>query len=275
MAHREYEDLLTLASLDALGASDKRALDEHLATCSECRSELAELRDAAALLAHAVPPAEPGPEIRGRILEKVRNEMRSGDFAKSSPVLPFKAREVSRPWVNLMRLAAAIAFCALLIGVVVLWQRDVRSRREIARLSKELSQQQEDLTRNRDTLARQRAALEMLNAPGMKRIELAGTQAAKTAHATLVYDRETGRAMLLTNGLPATPSGMAYEVWFIPKGKSPMPGKTFTVDANGHAMMSDQIPPEARDDAIIAVTMEPGSGSASPTGAMYLSSPAL
>lgn len=274
MAHREYENMLTLEALNALDASEKRALDEHLTTCSACRGELTELRDAAALLVHTVPQAEPRPEVRARILDEARKES-TVERAQTSSVLQFKTREAASTWTNLLRLAAVIAFGALLIGVVIFWQRDVRSRREIARLSRELRQQQEDLTRNRETLARQRAALEMLNAPGMKRIELAGTETAKTARATLVYDRDTGRAMLLTNGLPLTPSGMAYEVWFIPKGKSPMPGKTFTVDADGHAMMADQIPPEARDNAIIAVTMEPKSGSSSPTGAMYLSSPAL
>ena len=53
MNHQEYQDLLALHALDALDASDARALDEHLATCEQCRHELDELRNAAGLLAHA------------------------------------------------------------------------------------------------------------------------------------------------------------------------------------------------------------------------------
>ena len=271
MEHREYEELITLDALDALDAAGKRKLDEHLETCSACRVELIELRDAAGLLAHASTPAEPSAEVRARILDAARSERQP---QKSSTVVQFKARPAASVWPNLLRLAAAIAFVALLIGVIALWQRDARSRQEIARLSRQFNQQSEELTRDREALARQREAIALMNSPGMKKMELAGTQTAQTARATFVYDRETGRAMLMTNGLPAAPAGMAYEVWFIPKGHSPMPGKTFKVDAAGHAMMMDQMPAEAMESAVIAVTLEPEKGSASPTGPIYLASAA-
>jgi anti-sigma-K factor RskA len=277
MEHQEYQELLTLHALGALDASDRLKVEDHLQGCSDCRSELIQLRDTTALLAHAAPPAEPSTEVRTRILDEVRREPRRGQTASetSASVVPFRARTETSAWRNMLRLAAAIAFVALLIGVIVLWLRDVRTRRELARLSQQLEQQNGELARNREALAHQREALDLLNSPGMKKMELAGTQTAKTARGTFVYDRSTGRAMLLTAGLPAAPPGMAYEVWFIPKGHSPMPGKTFNVDAGGQAMMMDQVPPEARENAVIAITLEPKSGSASPTGAIYLSSPAL
>jgi uncharacterized protein YjiS (DUF1127 family) len=173
-----------------------------------------------------------------------------------------------------VRLAAAIAFVALLIGMIVLWQRDARSRQELARLSQQVTQQNEELARDREAMARQREAIALMNSPGMKKMELAGTQTAKNARATFVYDQSSGRAMIMTDGLPMAPAGMAYEVWFIPKGHAPMPGTTFTVDTAGHAMMMDQMPPEAREGAVVAITLEPKGGSSSPTGAIYLSSPA-
>jgi anti-sigma-K factor RskA len=276
MEHQEYQELLTLHALGALDASDRRVVEDHLQGCSDCRSELIELRDSAALLAHAAPPAEPSADVRARILDQVRREPRVQPVGETSAsVVPFRARPETSTWRNALRLAAAIALVALLIGVVVLWQRDVRTRQELARLSQQLEQQNSELARNREDLAHQREAFELLNSPGMKKMELAGTQTANTARGTFVYDRSTGRGMLLTAGLPAAPAGMAYEVWFIPKGHSPMPGKTFNVDAGGQAMMMDQVPPEARDNAVIAITLEPKSGSASPTGPIYLSSPAL
>ena len=273
MAHQEYENLLTLQALDGLEPAEERRLAAHLDTCSECRGELTELRDAAGLLAHAAPPQEPGAEVRARILDAVRNERKSTTAA--SPVVPFKPRSRATGWPVMLRLAAAVVFGALLLGLFVLWQRDIRSRREIERLSRELNQQKADLDRNREALARQQAVLELLNSPGMKRMELNGTPQAQTARATFVYDHDSGRGMIMTRGLPVAPPGMAYELWFIPKGKAPMPGKTFTVDASGHAMMPDQIPSEARDSMIIAVTLEPKGGSAAPTGPLYLASPAL
>lgn len=276
MEHQEYQELLALYALDALDASEVRALETHLSTCATCGAELVELREAAALLAHASTPAEPRAEVRERILEGARNAFQGGQpvAGTSAKVVPLRPNTVARLWPNVLRLAAAVAFVALLTGVIVFWRRDVRSRREIAQLSHQINTQQHELLRDRDVLARQREALTLLNAPGMKKMDLAGTQTAKNARATFVFDRETGRSVLMTEGLPAPPADMAYEVWFIPKGHSPMPGKMFTVDSAGHAMISDHVPMEARENAVIAITLEPKRGSAAPTGAIYLSSPA-
>ena len=274
MEHQEYQELLALYALDALDASEARALEAHLNTCAACSAELAGVREAAALLAHASTPAEPRAEVRERILKDARNESPGPQpvartFAKMVPLRP---SAVATRWPNVLRLAAALAFVALLIGVIVFWRRDVRSRREMAQLSRQINTQQRELLRDREVLARQHEALALLSSPGMNKMELAGTQTAKNARATFVFDRETGRSVLLTEGLPAPPADMAYEVWFIPKGHSPMPGKMFTVDAAGHAMISDHVPTEARENTVIAITLEPKRGSAVPTGAIYLSS---
>jgi len=274
MEHQEYQELLALYALDALDASEARALEAHLNTCAACSAELAGVREAAALLAHASTPAEPRAEVRERILKDARNESPGPQpvartFAKMVPLRP---SAVATRWPNVLRLAAALAFVALLIGVIVFWRRDVRSRREMAQLSRQINTQQRELLRDREVLARQREALALLSSPGMNKMELAGTQTAKNARATFVFDRETGRSVLLTEGLPAPPADMAYEVWFIPKGHSPMPGKMFSVDAAGHAMISDHVPTEARENTVIAITLEPKRGSAVPTGATYLSS---
>ena len=265
MEHREFQDLLALHAVDALDASDRGRVEEHLASCAACRAELTELREAAGLLAHASPAAEPSAAVRTRILDQVRKEKELG--AVSSRVIPFQTRSASGLWPNALRIAAAIAFVALLIGVAVLWRREASSQQEIARLSQQLDQQNQELAHNREALA-------LINAAGAKKMELAGSQTAQAARGTFIYDQATGRAVVMTNGLPAVPAGMAYEVWFIPKGHSPMPGKTFRVDASGHAMTMDQMPVEAMQGAVIAITLEPEKGSASPTGAIYLSSSA-
>lgn len=276
MEHREYQELLALHALDALDASEARSLTEHLSACAECRAELDEMRDAAALLAHASTPAAPRDEVRERILKDVRAESRKRQTPAETVgrVIPLRPHPARTVWPNVLRLAAAIAFVALLVGVIVFWRRDVRSRREIAQLSRQLNTQQHELLRDRDMLARQREALALLNSPEAKKMALAGTETAQNARAMFVYDQKSGRGMLMTEGLPAAPADMAYEVWFIPKGHSPMPGKMFTVDAAGHAMISDHVPMEARENAVIAITLEPKRGSAVPTGAIYLSSPA-
>ena len=98
--------------------------------------------------------------------------------------------------------------------------------------------------------------------------KLAGTNMAPGAHATLAFDKN-GRAMLMTNGLPAAPAGMAYQLWFIKDNKK-MPGKVFNPDAAGNGMFEDQIPAGAREAAVYAVTLEPKTGVPVPTGSIYL-----
>ena len=90
------------------------------------------------------------------------------------------------------------------------------------------------------------------------------------ANAKLAYDK-SGHAMLMTKGLPAAPSGKAYQLWYFVGGK-PMPGKVFKTDPAGNGMVQDQMPPVALDATAFAITMEPEGGAQAPTGAIYLKS---
>jgi len=249
MNHTDYQELLSAYALDAIDPGDGQALAEHLVTCAECRDELIALREAGSFLAHASPAAAPGDHVRAQILNKVRAEAVRGQPAQVVQ-MPQRSKTV---WPNLLRIAAAIAFFALLAAVVVLWR---------------------ERQRDRDLMARQREALTLLNSNAATMIQLSGTPTAPGARATLVFDKESGRAVLMTAGLPTPATDKAYEVWFIPKGRSPMPGKVFSVDSSGHAMITDQMPSEAMNGAVIAITVEPKNGSAAPTGAIYLASPA-
>ena len=272
MEHQEYQELLASQALDALDASQAGDLTEHLRECAECRAELAESRDAAALLAYAATPTDPGPQVRARILEEIqKHPRRLAD--SSSPVIPLNP-PTRTIWPIVLRLAAGLAFVALLIGLVVLWRRDSAARKELVRLSNQVNRQQRELQAERSKLTRQNEALSLLNSQDTKKVHLAGTQTAQNARAVFVFDQKSGRGMLIAEGLPTAPPDKAYEVWFIPKGHSPIAGKVFTVDATGSSFVADNIPAEARESAVIAITLEPKGGSAAPTGAIYLASPA-
>lgn len=272
--HQQYQELLALHALDALDAAEARSLEAHLATCAECRAALVEWRDATGLLAHASTPAAPSDELRGRILAAVGTESRQPQTETPAKVLPMPiAPRRSNLWANVFRIAAAVAIVGLLAGVIVMWRRDVLSRRELVRITREKTKAENLLAREREARAKERDALAMLNSRDTKKMELAGTQTAQNARGTFVYDPKTGHGMLMTEGLPVTPADKQYEVWFIPKGHTPMPGKMFTVDASGRAMVAGEIPLEARTSAVIAITLEPKKGSAAPTGAIYISSP--
>jgi Anti-sigma-K factor rskA, C-terminal/Putative zinc-finger len=272
MAHQEYRELLEPYALDALNGIEVRQLEEHLSGCDECRAVLVELRDTAGLMALSSTPIAPRDDLRERILSAARAEARPS--RTSAKVIPITKRPAVQSRSYFLRIAAILVLAFLSIGLMVMWQRNASLKRELARLAGETNLQQRELEREREARRRDQEALALLGARDAKTMQLAGTQTAQTARAMFVFDQKSGRAVLMTEGLPATPTAKAYEVWFIPKGHAPMPGKVFTVDSTGHAMLMDQMPPEAMQNAIIAITLEPEKGSSTPTGAIYLSSPA-
>lgn len=287
--------MLAAHALGALEGAEARELTVHLEGCAECRAEASEWLETAAALAYAAPLAEPPAELRSRILESIhaegvqsvprsalkRDNGKAANIAVESSqaesnVVPFvkPARRRSLIVSEPIALAASLAFVALVISLIVLWNRHNTTQQEMTRLSDRLNQAQGELAREREQIAHQREAIELITNPDARMETLAGTENALSAHAKFVFDRKTGRAMLMADNLPQAPAGKAYQLWFIAEGKPPMPGQVFTPDASGHAEMRDEVPAEGRSATIFAVTLEPSNGVPSPTGPKYLLSAA-
>jgi anti-sigma-K factor RskA len=113
MADDALHELTAAYALDALDAGEQRAYEEHLATCEQCREELAGFHETAGALALAVEPASPPPALRGRILDAARAERRN--------VVPLRPR-----WAYPVAAVAAAAACAA-IGLGV-WAAELSSR---------------------------------------------------------------------------------------------------------------------------------------------------
>lgn len=242
MVHDDYKEMIPARALSALDAAEERALNEHLENCSECRKELEDWQATAAALSLASDPAEPSPQVRERILSEVRKDL-------TADVIPFKSaprRNVWSSFGSLGAIAAVVLLTALVIGLAVLWRQNQRLRRD-------------------------REFVELVNTPGARVRELRGTDPGLSATAKLAYDRN-GRAILMATNLPNVPQGKAYQLWFIVGTKPPVPGKTFVPDSGGNAVLKDQMPHDAIEANVFAITIEPASGSSAPTSPIYLSS---
>jgi hypothetical protein len=273
MTHENYKELLAASALTALDAADARALNTHLESCSNCRSEMIELNYTAALLALEAEPLEPPADVREQIFARLRREDRAAASAsqrvvpdaarREANVRPFErpARNLWSSFGSLGAIAATVVFLGLIIGLVILWQKNRSTQNELARLNEEIQQLQ-------TLIAREHKMGELLTAPDGHMAKLTGTSVAPGAQAMLAYDK-TGHAMLMAKGLPSAPEGMAYQLWYIKDNKK-MPGKVFTTDASGSGMVEDQIPAVARDAAVFAITLEPKAGVQVPTGSIYL-----
>jgi Anti-sigma-K factor rskA/Putative zinc-finger len=270
VAHEDYKEMLAAHALTALDDRDARALEEHLAVCSECRFELDHWEETAASLAFSAEarPLEPSSKVRNHILETVKADgavEKAEERRGISNITEFNRRKV-RFWTPAQvwsGIAAGLVFVVLSISLFFLWQQNRAAREELARLSEQVREMQEQL-------AQQQKLVEIVSTPGTRMAELDGTDVMPGASAMLAVDKN-GRAILMAKGLPRPPEGKAYQLWFI-MGDRPMPGKVFVTDASGDGMLDSQVPAEALKAPVFAVTLEPAPGVDKPTGPMYLKS---
>jgi len=247
MVHDDYKEMIPARALSALDTAEERKLDEHLENCVECRKELEDWQATAAALSLASDPAEPSPQVRERILSEVRK-----DRPSTPEVIPFRSapRNFWSSFGSLGGIAAVVLVAALIVGVIILW----RQNRAI-----------------QERLARANEFIELVNTPGARVTELRGVDPGQTATAKLAYDRN-GRALLMASKLPNVPQGKAYQLWFIVGNKPPVPGKTFVPDSGGNAVLKDEMPRDAVDASIFAITVEAAGGVSAPTSPIYLRS---
>src|SRR5215510_195712 len=246
MVHEDYKEMIPARALSALDAAEAQALNEHLENCAECRKELDEWQATAAALALDANPAEPSPQVRERILDEVRKDLSEPE------VVPFRStsRNLWSSFGSLGAMAAVVLFTALIVGLGVLWRQNNAIRTE---------------------LEQSREFVQLVTSPGARVRELKGVGG---ANATVAYDTN-GQAMLVADRLPGVPQGKAYQLWFIVGNRPPMPGKTFAPDSSGKGVLKEQMPPEALDSPVFAVTVEPVEGSTAPTSPIYLRSSAV
>jgi anti-sigma-K factor RskA len=131
-------ELTAAYALDALDSSEQREFEEHLRSCEICREELASFQAAAASLGFAVESPQPPPALRGRILDRVREER--------AVVVPFRRPRVVLGAVS--GIAAVAAAVAIGLGI---WAASLSN----------------DLDSARD-------AIDVLGDPGARSFELSG-----------------------------------------------------------------------------------------------------
>ena len=107
MANDALHDLTAGYALDALDARERAEYEQHLATCEQCREDLARMQDTVGSLAYAVESPAPPAELRERILTEAG--------AERGNVVPFRPRR--RLTYALGAVAAAAAVVALAVGL--------------------------------------------------------------------------------------------------------------------------------------------------------------
>jgi anti-sigma-K factor RskA len=250
----ENQDLLLLYAAGVLEDDQAQELRRHLVTgCPTCWGHRASAEATLAQLWFSLDRPSPTPEIRQRLLERIRTEPRMS-AAKSS------GRQ--REWERAIMTSAIAAVLAVAITLLVVSRfaplrqapagPDSRDM-ELVLLRQVLQQRQEEVHTLRTQL------------DGMKFAQLTGP-AQPDAVGRVFIDGRNGKWYFFTTGMRPAGEGKTYELWVISEQKK-IPAGTFDVNAQGAATLLGAVPPLPGGAAVtLAVTDEPAGGRPSPTG---------
>lgn len=243
-----FDDLLPAYALGALDGDDLRELEQHLAAgCDECRRQLALWQRDLEALAESVPPVEPSETTRARVLK----------LASAAPI----RRQSSWRWIAAA--AAAVALIAIGLWKLVGLQGEVRS------LNLDVARLQQELAASREEVRQARQALQVLAAPGVQSVVLAGLGPTPGATGHTYVNPQSRDALFYAFNLPPLARDKTYQLWFIASGK-PVSAGTFSVDPRGTASVRVEQITDVKDIQLWAVTIEPQGGVPQPTGPMVL-----
>ena len=244
-AHEKFADDLALYALGSLEGSEREALQAHLAECAACRRELQHLCGDMGLLGLATMGPPPPARARARLLSALAKEPR-GRMVHTHP-----AR-----WWLLVPAATAIVMATISI---VLWRQNNALRQDLAQQLKQSGQNQAEVERAREALA-------LLSAPDAIRVTLVATNAKPQPQGKAIYRPQSGGLVFLASNFAPLPREKAYELWLLPtSGAAPIPVGVFKPDSRGSASVLMPSLPKNLQAKAFAITIEPETGSTSPT----------
>ena len=235
MSEHDIHKLTGAYALDAVDDLERARFEQHLDTCEDCRAEVAELRETAALLADTA-AVEPPASLRASVL---------GGISQIRPLPPEVPQQTSvatldashrapggRRWMPFLVAAALALVVGIGAAVVQPWRSEPTPR----------------LT----------AAEQVLQAPDAEEVFL---DLGDAGRATVTRSKSQDKAVITTEDMVAAPDGKDYELWFM------SPEETF-VSAGLMPDLADQtvvLDGSAAEALAVGITVEPDGGSEKPT----------
>lgn len=257
-APADVHALVGAYAIDALDDAERVEFESHLAGCGDCRAEVASLREAASAL-----PATTEVRAPARLRSLLLASLGEQEAAPERPVAgsPAATTPVAEPVVtHEVPLPAALA---LGDDVVVLPRRKVRlaalavAASIIAALGIG-STVVDELQRDDVPEAAPSLADRILAADDAEEVVVTFDDGAK---ATVVRSSRLGRALIVTENMPAPPRDSVYQLWFEDKEEG-------MVSAGVMPTVSDQtflLQGRAQDANAVGITVEPAGGSVLPS----------
>jgi len=247
MIDEHRQDLAAEYALDALDPESTRAFETILASDPELKALADGMRETAAALAHNAPPQLPPPELREKVLARIRGEAQ-GNAVEATPRVAAPATPAQSSGFSLLPWALAAGFA---ITTAAMWMERDQLRKETAELRKDLVE-----SRNRDILSKIKIAT-----------LTAQVDAYSKASAAIVWDAEKQRGVLKLANIPRPESGKDYQLWVIdPKYPNPVNGGVVPVGEDGVARVAFTPDQPIHKADKFAISVEPTGGVPKATG---------
>ena len=236
MSHIDLHGLTGAYALDALDDLERARFEKHLSGCEDCRAEVAELRETAALLADTAATPPPA-SLRDSVLAGIAQVRPLPPEVPAPAAAPASAPAGHptgvRRWMPLLVAAALAVLVGIGAMIVQPWADDE---------------------------PRLTAAEQVLRADDAEQVFL---DLGEAGRATVTRSKSLDRAVITTEDMVSAPEGKAYELWFqtpedsmVPAGLMPdAPNQTVVLDGS------------AADAIAVGITVEPDGGSDEPSGA--------
>ncbi|MCC6177705.1 MAG: anti-sigma factor [Chloroflexi bacterium] len=244
----EVRESLPALSLNALEVDERDVIDDHLAACAACQSELAGYQEVAAALSALASTHEPPASLKLRVLT-----------AATSPARPRAPR--LRGWrIQPSVVAAAVALA--IAGGAALWG---------LRLESELAEQRTLVASLTGRTEQYQQVVAVLRSSDFEVRRLQGTADAPNAIGRVYIDAQSGAGMIMVRSMPPLPDGRSYQLWVLgADGQRRSAGLLKWTDREGNGYALIQCPETLARWQSFGVTQEPEGGSSGPTGPRLL-----
>lgn len=235
---QEIEDISGAYALGAVTPQEALHIEAHLSRCAQCQSTVRELEAVAHTLPLSLPPKEPAPAVKKRLLSQIV----ALEAQALRPSLPPQGRPPrrQRPSFSLRTglVAAAAVFVCVFLAVMAIW--NVSLREQLAAVS-----------------------AQSLSYP------LHSTTGTPAVTGRVVYFPQEHVTAIIINGLPSLPGSEVYQGWLI-RGKQPTSIGLLNM-RDGTASLSFEGDLQGYDTVAISVEQGPRATPGAPKGKIVAS----
>ncbi len=245
MTDHDQHALSGAYAVDALDADERARFEAHLATCADCREEVASLQEAAALL--GTDPVEPPSSVRDSVLAGIASirplppvTSETAPTATPTPGDELAARRTRRSLAQRLTrtplLVAAAMVLLLAVGTALVrpWADDRTDEPNLSAIDRVLT-------------AADATSVEKEFPDGSR--------------ATVTVSRSEGRAVIQTEDMALAPTGKVYELWLQTPEGAMMPAGLMPHEADNEILIDG----DATEAKAVGITIEPEHGSQVPT----------